>query len=52
MCELLKQELVKYFAHSALTSQFITRAMGHLGEIKKKYTTTTIYHIIWDIVYD
>lgn len=31
MCELLTAELVKYYAHSALTSQFICRAMGHLA---------------------
>ena len=31
MCELLTQELIKYYQHSALTSQFITRAIGHLA---------------------
>jgi hypothetical protein len=31
MCELLTKELMKFFSHSALTSQFLCRAMGHLA---------------------
>lgn len=31
MCSMLTQELMKYFQHSALTSQFICRAVGHLA---------------------
>jgi len=31
MCDLLTKELMKCFQHSALTSQFICRAIGHLA---------------------